>query len=75
MDNEPEMNESGSWAAIKWEMRNGDLWTVIDEIWHRAEWLLPATHWHFCQWSHNRRWLKTNEADKEMVDEASGHEQ
>jgi hypothetical protein len=45
---------AGSLEAILWELRHGDLLTVIDEVWHALDWLLPGPHFRFCRWAHGR---------------------
>ncbi len=45
---------AGSKEAIWYELRNGTVWTVVDELWHAVEWLAPSWHGRFCNWSHER---------------------
>ena len=46
--------ESGSLKAIWWELSNGTLWTILDEILHAFDWLIGNYGWRFsfCQWAH-----------------------
>ncbi len=55
MDAEP-LN-AGSWRAILWELRHGDVWTVMDEIMHAFDWLpvFTGARYRFCQWAHGRK--------------------
>lgn len=48
------MEDAGSIKAIWYEVRYGTFFTMLDEVWHRAEWLCPGAHWRFCQWAHKR---------------------
>ncbi len=43
---------SGSLKAIAYEVKHGDIFTILDEIWHSFDWFLPSVHWRFCQWAH-----------------------
>lgn len=46
----------GSLKAIAWEMRNGDVFTVVDEILHRFQFLMNFDwRFNYCQWAHLRK--------------------
>ena len=49
---------AGSLQAIWYELRHGDVFTVIDEVLHAWPfyWLIGNTTWRhrFCNWSHTR---------------------
>ncbi len=50
--------KAGSWKAIRFEARNGDIFTVLDELLHALDWVHPLGNahwrWRFCQWAHLR---------------------
>ncbi len=51
---------AGSIKAIWYELRHGDVFTLIDEVWHTwvFDWILPGLHFRFCQWTHLRKYNK-----------------
>lgn len=47
---------AGSLEAILYEIKHGDIFTVLDEILHAFDFLIGDFDWRFrfCQWAHRK---------------------
>ena len=47
----------GSIKAIAYEIKNGDVFTVLDEILHAFDFIIGNFEWRaaFCWWAHERK--------------------
>jgi len=45
---------AGTLEAIIWQIKNGNVFTFIDEVWHMRifDWIAPNVHYRFCIWAY-----------------------